>query len=122
MRIGSGRGVPEALRRYNESRERDPEQVVNHLGTRVRVVVLWRQRDDDPERWTYLERMLPDEFSLEAVKMQWGGGAYRIRVFGAWDRSNRQEKYITQVAFWIWSGFPPTAALRARSGAAKRKA
>jgi hypothetical protein len=63
--------------------------------------------------------MLPEEFSLEAVKMQWGGGAYRIRVFGAWDRIHRQEKYITQVAFWIWHGFPPTAALRMRLGRVK---
>lgn len=119
MRTRSGRGVPEALRRHNEAQQRDPELVVNRLGTRVRVVVLWRQRDDEPERWIYLERMLPDEFSLEAVKMRWGGGAYRIRVFGAWDRTNRQEKYITQVAFWIWRGFPPTAALRARLRQAK---
>ena len=47
-------------------------------------------------------------------KQRWGGGAYRIRLFGAWDRGRRQEKYITQVAFWIHSGFPPTPGLRAR--------
>ncbi len=76
------------------------------------MIVLWRQRDDDPEQWTYLERMLPGEFSYEIVKQRWGGGAYRIRLFGAWDRTRRQEKYITQVAFWIWRGFPPTPALR----------
>ncbi|MGH7548798.1 MAG: hypothetical protein ACREMM_11565 [Gemmatimonadales bacterium] len=62
----------------------------------------------------YLERMRPDEFSYETVKERWGGGAYRIRLFGAWERPRRQEKYITQVAFWIHRGFPPTPALRAR--------
>lgn len=106
--------MPEALRRHNEEQQRDPEQVVNNLGRRVRVIVLWRQRDDDPGRWIYLERMPPQEFSLEEVKIRWGGGAYRIRLFGAWDRARRQERYITQVAFWIWKGFPPTPATLAR--------
>jgi len=111
MRTRLDHEIPEALRRHNEEQERDPELVVNNLGSRVRVVVLWRQRDGDPEQWIYLERMLPDEFSYEAVKARWGGGAYRIRLFGAWDRARRQERYITQVAFWIWKGFPPTSAL-----------
>ena len=106
--------IPEALRRHNEEQRRDPEMVLQDVRWRVRVVVLWRQRDDDPERWTYLGRMLPGEFSLETVKQRWGGGSYRIRLFGAWDRARRQESYITQVAFWIWKGFPPTPALRAR--------
>ncbi len=114
MRVRSAQEIPEALRRHNEEQQRNPEMVVQDLGRRVRVVVLWRQLDDDPERWIYLERMLPDEFSYETVKQRWGGGAYRIRLFGAWDRGRRQEKYITQVAFWIWEGFPPTPALRAR--------
>ena len=111
--------IPEALRRHNEEQRRDPEDVVQNHGRRVRVVVLWRQRDDDPERWIYLERMLPGEFSYEMVKQRWGGGAYRIRLFGAWDRACRQERYITQVAFWIWEAFPPTPALRARLGQVK---
>jgi len=114
MRVSSVQKMPEALRRHNEEQQRDPEDVVSSLGRRVRVVVLWRQRDDDPERWIYLERMQPHEFSLETVRVRWGGGAYRIRVFGPWDRARRQEKYITQVAFWIYRGFPPTPALRAR--------
>lgn len=113
MRTRSTREIPEALRRHNEEQQRDPEQVVSDLGLRVRVVVLWRQRDDDPEKWVYLERMPPHDFSYEAVKQRWGGGAYRIRLFGAWNRARRQERYITQVAFWIHRGFPPTAALRA---------
>src|SRR2546422_253205 len=58
--------------------------------------------------------------SYEIVKQRWGGGANRIRLFGAWDRARRQERYITQVAFWIWDGFPPTPALRARSRRAER--
>lgn len=114
MRTRSRREIPEALRRHNEEQQRDPEDVVRSLARRVRVVVLWRQRDDDPERWIYLERMEPHDFSLETVKVRWGGGAYRIRLFGTWDRARGQEKYITQVAFWIYRGFPPTPALRAR--------
>lgn len=106
--------IPEALRLHNEEQLRDPQFVVQDLTRRTRVVVLWRQHDDDPEAWIYLERMLPANFSLEAVKNRWGGGAYRIRLFGAWDPRRRQERYITQVAFWIFRGFPPTAALRAR--------
>jgi len=78
---------------------------------------VWRQRDDDAEQWIYLERMQPGKFSYEVVKQRGGGGAYRIRLFGAWDRARRQEKYITQVAFWIWDGFPPTPALGLGCGA-----
>jgi len=114
MREVSVQGVPEPLRRHNEEQRRDPEDVVQNLGRRVRVVVLWRQRDDDPEQWIYLERMLPGDFSYEIVKRRWGGGAYRIRLLGDWDPVRRQEKYVTQVAFWIHRGFPPTAALRVR--------
>ena len=120
MRTRSVNEIPEALRRHNEEQRRDPEDVVQNHGSRVRVVVLWHQRDDDPEHWIYLERMLPGEFSYETVKIRWGGGAYRIRLFGGWDPSRRQEKYITQVAFWIWDGFPPTPALRARLRRAER--
>jgi len=114
MRVRSIHEMPEPLRRHNEGQRRDPEMVVQNLARRVRVVVLWRRRDDDPERWIYLERMLPGEVSYEMVKQRWGGGAYRIRSFGVWNRARRQEKYITQVAFWIHRGFPPTRALRAR--------
>ena len=119
MRTRTVHEIPEALRRHNEEQRRDPEEIVSNLGRRVQVVVLWRQRDDDPEKWVYLERMQPGEFSYETVKQRWGGGAYRIRLFGAWDRTRRQEKYITQVAFWIHRGFPTTAALRARLRQAK---
>ena len=111
MRTRSVRAVPEALRRHNEEQLRDPEMVVQTLGRRVRVVVLWRERDDDPNRWVYLERISPDEFSFESVKARWGGGGYRIRLFGPWDPARRQEKYLTQVTFRIWKGFPPTPAL-----------
>ncbi|MGH7548797.1 MAG: hypothetical protein ACREMM_11560 [Gemmatimonadales bacterium] len=50
MRARSAHRIPEALRRHNDEQRRDPEDVVNNFGTRVRVVVLWRQRDDDPEQ------------------------------------------------------------------------
>ncbi len=50
MHTRSDHNVPEALRRHNEEQQRDPEHVVNDVGRRIRVVVLWRQRDDDPER------------------------------------------------------------------------
>lgn len=109
--IFQGREGP--LRRHDEEQQRDPEEVVRDLGWRLRVVVLWRQRDDDPERWVYLGRMEPHEFSLGDGELRWGGGTYRIRLFGTWDRARRRERYITEVAFWIWRRFPATPALRA---------
>jgi len=114
MKTRSGREIPEALLRHNAEQRRDPEEVVSDLGSRIQVVVLWRQHDDDAKQWLYLERMLPGQFSYERVKQRWGGGAYRIRLFGAWIRARRQERYVTQVTFWIYRGFPPTQALRAR--------
>src|SRR5258706_9272558 len=70
MRVRSAEKMPEALRRHNEEQQRDPEDVVRSLGRRVRVVVPWRERDGDPERWIYLERMEPHEFSLETLKLR----------------------------------------------------
>lgn len=114
MREKAVKHIPEALLQHNAEQRRDPELVVQDIGNRVRVLVLWRRRDDDPEQWIYLERMRPNEFSYEAVKARWGGGAYRMRLFGPWDPRRRQERYITQVAFWIWKGFPPTPTLQAK--------
>jgi hypothetical protein len=102
------RPIPEALRLHNEAQRRDPEDVVSDLRRQVRVAVLWRQDERDLDRWVYLERMAPSAFSMEAVKVTYGGGAYRIRLFGVWDRARRQERYLTQVTFWIHRGFPPT--------------
>lgn len=121
MRRRSPTETPEALRRHNEAQLRVPDDVVSRLGRRARVVALWRRHDDDPERWIYLERMAPEAFSMEMVRNRWGGGGYRIRIFGDWDGARRQEKYITQVAFWIWNGFPPTEALETRLRAAASK-
>src|SRR5260370_13104888 len=67
MRTRSAHEVPEALRRHNEEQHRDPQEVVSNLGRRIRLILLWRQRDHDPAQWPYLPRMLPGRFSYELL-------------------------------------------------------
>jgi len=72
MRTRTAHEIPEALRRHNEEQRRDPEEIVSNLGRRVQVVVLWRQRDDDPERWICLEQRLGPRAS--AGEVHYAGG------------------------------------------------
>ena len=91
-----------------------PDIVLLHLRPHARVVALWRQDDAHPERWVYLERIYAQEFSLDEVVRRYGGGDYRAKILGTWDRERRCEVYLTQIAFAIDRRYPPTAATLAR--------
>ena len=109
--------IPEALRLANEARLREPLDVLNKLGRRAHVAALWREDHRARGRWVYLERMLPEAFDYDDIIARYGGGAYRLRLFGAWDRSRRCERYLTQVTFWIDERYPPTPTTLARLAA-----
>ena len=80
-------------------------------GRFARVVQVWRLHEAE-NRWLYLERMRPEDYDpsdslVEIVKHRFGGGRYRARVFGDWDRQLQRERYLKQVSFNIEG--PPTA-------------
>ncbi len=88
--------IPEALRIANEARLREPLDVLNKLGRRAQVAALWREDHRARGRWVYLERMPPEAFDYDEIIARYGGGAYRLRLFGAWDRGRRCERYLTR--------------------------
>jgi len=91
-----------------------PDIVVAHLRPHARMVAVWRRDDARPERWVYLERMYAQEFSLDEVIQRYGGGEYRAKILGRWDRERRREEYLTQIPFAIDPCIPPTAAVVAK--------
>jgi len=91
-----------------------PDIVVAHLRPHARMVAVWRRDDARPERWVYLERMYAQEFSLDEVIQRYGGGEYRAKILGRWDRERRREEYLTQIPFAIDPCIPPTAAAVAK--------
>lgn len=77
------------------------DEILSGYGPRARVVQLWRQLDERPNEWTYLGRLLPEQCEIELIAQRFGGGWYRAKIFGAWDRERRREEYFEQVSFGI---------------------
>lgn len=69
------------------------------------ALVLLRQNDEFPTRWDYLKRIPVSQFSLEAVKAEFGGGCYRGRVIDATGKFIPQDR----IEFSIDSRFLPAA-------------
>ena len=91
------------------------DEILSGYGPRVRIVVLWRQLDRKQDVWTYLGRLQPEQCEIEMIGDRFGGGWYRAKILGAWDRERRREEYFEQVAFGIdqqW--WPMTAETRER--------
>ena len=77
------------------------DEVLHGYGPRARVVQIWRQLDAKRDVWTYLGRLPPEQCEVEMIADRFGGGLYRAKIFGAWDRERRREEYFEQVAFVI---------------------
>ena len=93
----------------------DLEDVLRGYGPRAQVVQLWRQLDGKKDEWTYLGRLAPEQCGVETIAHRFGGGWYRGKIFGEWDREVRREQYFEQVSFGIdqqW--WPMTAETRDR--------
>ena len=91
------------------------DEILSGYGPRARVVQLWRQLDGKRDVWTYLGRLQPEQCEIELIADRFGGGWYRAKIFGAWDRERRREEYFEQVSFGIdqqW--WPMTAETRER--------
>lgn len=88
------------------------DEILYGYGPRARVVQLWRQVDGTRDEWTYLGRLRPEQCEIELIVERFGGGWYRAKIFGAWDRERRREEYFEQVAFGIdqqyWPMTPET--------------
>jgi hypothetical protein len=79
----------------------DLDEILRGYGQRARVVQLWRQLDGKHDEWTYLGRLHPSQAGVEQVAERFGGGWYRAKILGAWDRERRREEYFEQVTFGI---------------------
>ena len=79
----------------------DLEGILRHLSPNAMVIVLWRQYEAPPKRWLYLGRLRPCECELELLQARFGGGWYRAKIYGQWDRRRRREEYLQQVSFGI---------------------
>ena len=89
--------------------------ILHGYGPRARVVQLWRQLDGKPDVWTYLGRLDPAECEDVMIGHRFGGGSYRAKILGAWDRERRREEYFEQVSLaFDQQAFPMTAETRDR--------
>ena len=91
------------------------DEILTGYGRRAKVVQLWRQLDEMPDVWTYLGRLQPAQCEIEMIAKRFGGGWYRAKILGPWNRELRREEYFEQVAFGIdqqW--WPMTAETRER--------
>ena len=96
----------------------DIETILTGYGRRARVVQLWRRLDGSRSEWVHLGRLAPDEVRFEFIARRFGGGWYRAKILGAWDRVSRREEYLEQVHFGIArEGWPLTDETRARIAA-----
>ncbi len=99
----------------------DIEHIVEGYGPRARVVQLWRLEDGSFGRWIYLARIMPEQCTIEYIANRFGGGEYRAKILGEWDRQPRCEVYFERVSFAIDDFYKPTAETLARTRAALQK-
>lgn len=57
--------------------ELDLSEIEAQLPDRSASVQLYRQNEEEPTKWDYVGRMGASDFTLEAVKDEYGGGDYR---------------------------------------------
>ena len=96
------------------SREKANRQLVNdidgvleHYAEKAHSVQLWWRRDPW-SRWVYVGRLKLDNYRpfsdflfIDLVQSRFGGGWYRARIYGQWDRRARREEYLQQVSFAV---------------------
>jgi len=88
----------------------DIDGILRDYGPLARVVQLWRQVDGMPNEWTYLGRLAPEQCDIQLIAERFGGGVYRAKIFGAWNRRLRREEYLEQVSVSIARQFWPMTA------------
>ena len=96
----------------------DIDEILAGYGSRAQVVQLWRRLEGTHDQWIYLGRLSPREVGFDLVARRFGGGRYRAKILGSWDRVKRREEYFEQVHFGIAKeGWPITDETRARIAA-----
>ncbi len=99
----------------------DIEHIVEDYGPRARVVQLWRLEDGTYGRWIYLARIMPEQCTIEYIAHRFGGGDFRAKILGEWDRERRCEVYFERVSFAIDGCFPVTPETLARTRSQQHK-
>lgn len=75
--------------------------------------MLWRQCDDDPEQWIYLERMLPSEILVRESEATLGRWRLPYPVIRRVESRAAPGK-VSHAGGILDTRIPPTAALRVR--------
>lgn len=65
------------------------DEILCGYGPRACVVQLWRQVDGIPNKWTHLGRFWPEQCEIASIAKGFGGGWYRAKILGPWDREQR---------------------------------
>lgn len=99
----------------------DIEHIVLGYGPRAQVIQLWRLADGTYDQWIYLARIGPHQCTIEYIAHRFGGGDYRAKILGDWDRERRCEQYFERVPFAIDGCFPVTAETLARTRSQQQK-
>jgi len=99
----------------------DIEHIVLGYGPRARVIQLWRQESGSYNHWIYLARIMPEQCTIEYIAHRFGGGDYRAKILGEWDRERRCEVYFERVSFAIDDCFAVTAETLARTRSRQQK-
>lgn len=99
----------------------DIEHIVQGYGSQARVVQLWRLADGTFNRWIYLARITPYQCTIEYIANRFGGGDYRAKILGEWDRESRREQYFERVSFAIDGCFAVTEETLARTRSQPQK-
>ena len=79
----------------------DVEKILQEVGDDAKYVSLSRY-SNDLKKYAYVDKIPRDEFDLEEVKLDYGGGKYRGRIYG-------ETGFLRQVSFSIDPRFLPRA-------------
>lgn len=81
----------------------DLERVLSEVGSSAKYIAVSRY-DTAMKKWAYVEKIPIEDFDLESIKTEYGGGNYRGRVYG-------EAGYIRHISFTIDSRFLPRPVL-----------
>src|SRR5258705_5746863 len=100
---------PDDTPEVDEEDAQDIEGVISQIDDDEATVTVKRRDPDDPTGWSYLTAMPARAFSLEKIKLEYGGGEYKALTV---DKRKRLIKGVPRL-FRIDKAFKPRAPLPA---------
>lgn len=104
---------PDLTEQIDDEDAQDIEGVISQIDDDEATVTVKRRDPDDPTGWSYLTAMPARAFSLEKIKLEYGGGEYKALTV---DKRKRLIKGVPRL-FRIDKAFKPRAPLPVANGA-----